>query len=52
MYDLKEFKAVFDPILNKFTDERLEEFLKKTEDPFIKDFISHSKNLITGGEKE
>lgn len=51
MYNLKEFKNVFDPLLNEYIDKKIEEFLKTTQDPFIKDFISYSKKLITGGGK-
>lgn len=51
MYNLKEFKEIFDPILNNFIDERVDRFLSKTSDPFIKNFILHSKKLITNGGK-
>lgn len=51
MYDLKEFKNKFEPILNDFVNKKVEEFLHATNDPFIKDFISYSKTLITGGGK-
>lgn len=51
MYDLKQFKEIFDPILNNFVDKKIEEFQKNTKDPFIKDFVLYSKNLITGGGK-
>lgn len=51
MYDLKQFKEIFDPILNNFVDKKIEEFQKNTKDPFVKDFVLYSKNLITGGGK-
>jgi geranylgeranyl diphosphate synthase type I len=51
MYNLKEFKEVFDPVLSEFINERVDKFLEKTTDPFIKDFISYSKKLVTNGGK-
>ncbi|MBI2026061.1 MAG: polyprenyl synthetase family protein [Candidatus Levybacteria bacterium] len=51
MYDLKQFKEIFDPILNKLVDRKIEEFQKNTKDSFVKDFVIYSKNLITGGGK-
>ncbi|MBI3984857.1 MAG: polyprenyl synthetase family protein [Candidatus Levybacteria bacterium] len=51
MYDLKQFKEIFDPILNNFVDKKTEGFQKNTNDVFIKDFVLYSKNLITGGGK-
>ncbi len=51
MYSLKEFKAIFDPILEEFLDKRINEFLEKTSDPFIKDFILYSKKLALAGGK-
>lgn len=51
MYNLKEFKNIFDPLLNNFVDKKMGEFLKSSKDPFIKDLGSYSKNLITGGGK-
>ena len=51
MYNLKEFKAIFDPILENFLDQRVSEFLEKTNDPFIKDFINYSKKLTLSGGK-
>lgn len=51
MYSLKEFKSVFDPILEEFLDKRINEFLKKTSDPFIKNFVLYSKQLTMAGGK-
>lgn len=51
MYDLKEFKKVFDPLLEEFLDERINQFLKNTSDPFISDFILYSKQLTMAGGK-
>jgi geranylgeranyl diphosphate synthase, type I len=51
MYSLKEFKVAFDPILQKYLDERIDEYLEKTTDPFIKDFILYSKTLTLAGGK-
>ncbi len=51
MHDLKQFKEIFDPILNSFVDKKIENFQKNTKDPFVKDFVLYSKNLITGGGK-
>lgn len=51
MYNLKEFKNIFDPLLNIFVDKKMDEFLKSSKDPFIKGLGSYSKNLITGGGK-
>ncbi len=51
MHDLKQFKEIFDPILNSFVDKKTEEFQQNTKDVFIKDFVLYSKNLITGGGK-
>lgn len=51
MYSLKEFKEVFDPVLKQFLDKGINEFLQKTSDPFIKDFISYSKTLTLSGGK-
>ncbi len=46
MYNLKEFKAVFDPILKTYLDQRIEEFNLQTSDDFIKDFVLHSKKIV------
>jgi geranylgeranyl diphosphate synthase type I len=51
MYNLKEFKEKFDPLLEKFLDERINQFLKNTSDPFLKDFIAYSKALTMAGGK-
>jgi geranylgeranyl diphosphate synthase, type I len=51
MYSLKDFKTAFDPVLTKFLDERINEFLEKTSDPFIKDFILYTKQLTLAGGK-
>lgn len=51
MHDLKQFKEIFDPILNSFVNKKIEGFQKNTKDVFIKDFVLYSKNLITGGGK-
>ena len=51
MYDLKEFKNKFDPILENFLENRINEFLENTSDPFIKDFVSYSKTLTLAGGK-
>ncbi len=51
MYNLKEFKLVFDPVLNEFVDKKLKDFYEKTKDEFIRDFVSYSANLISHGGK-
>src|SRR3989304_8022981 len=51
MYSLKEFKQIFDPVLEEFLEKRISEFLQNTSDPFIKDFVSYSKNLTLAGGK-
>lgn len=51
MYNLKEFKLVFDPVLNEFVDKKLKNFYEKTKDEFIRDFVSYSENLISSGGK-
>lgn len=51
MYDLKEFKLIFDPVLNEFVDRKLKDFYAKTKDEFIRDFVSYSENLISHGGK-
>lgn len=51
MYSLKEFKDIFDPILNEFIDNKLQDFSTKTTDSFIKDFVSYSEKLISHGGK-
>ncbi len=51
MYSLKEFKEIFDPVLEKFLDKRLEEFSVNTSDSFIKDFVFYSKDLVMAGGK-
>ncbi|OGH03060.1 MAG: hypothetical protein A2798_01360 [Candidatus Levybacteria bacterium RIFCSPHIGHO2_01_FULL_37_17] len=48
---MEEFKEVFNPVLNEFVDKKTAEFIKHTTDLFIKDFVTYSKNLITGGGK-
>lgn len=51
MYTLKEFKNIFDSLLNDFVDKKMDEFLKNSKDNFVKDIGTYSKNLITGGGK-
>ena len=51
MYSLKEFKTIFDPLLEEFLDYRISQFLENTSDSFIKDFISYSKTLTLSGGK-
>ncbi len=51
MYSLKEFKTIFDPLLEEFLNYRINQFLENTSDPFIKEFISYSKNLTLAGGK-
>ncbi len=51
MYSLKEFKEVFDPVLEKFLADRIEEYLTQTSDPFIKEFVQYSKRLTLSGGK-
>jgi geranylgeranyl diphosphate synthase type I len=51
MYNLKEFKLIFDPVLNEFVDKKLKDFYEKTKDEFIRDFVSYSENLISSGGK-
>ena len=50
--ELAEFKKIFDPVLEDFLENRINEFSKNTSDAFIKDFISYSKTLtLTGGKR-
>ncbi len=51
MYTLQEFKTVFDPILKEFLDKRINEFLRNTTDPFVRDFVLYSKTLSLAGGK-
>ncbi len=51
MYDLREFKQVFDPILKSFIEQRLKKFSSNSSDPFIKDFLSYSEKLTMAGGK-
>lgn len=51
MYSLKEFKNIFDPILEEFLEKRISEFNNNTSDPFIKDFVYYSKTLTLSGGK-
>lgn len=51
MYNLKEFKLIFDPVLNEFVDKKLTNFYEKTQNEFIRDFVSYSKNLVSHGGK-
>lgn len=51
MYNLKEFKDILNPLLNDFVDQKTKQLLTNTKDPFIKDFVSYSRNLIVGGGK-
>ena len=51
MYDIIKFKSVFDPVLEKLLDKRLEEFSANTSDSFIKNFVLYSKNLVMAGGK-
>ncbi len=51
MYNLKEFKEVFDPILKNFIEQRLKKFSSNSSDNFIKDFIEYSEKLTLAGGK-
>lgn len=51
MYSLSEFKDKFDPILEEFLENRINEFSQNTSDSFIKDFVSYSKILTLSGGK-
>lgn len=51
MNDLSEFKNIFNPVLDELINKKTDEFLQNTNDPFIRDFVLYSKNLISGGKK-
>lgn len=51
MYNLKEFKNIFDPILEEFIDLKVNNLSKKTGNDFVQDFVLYSKQLITNGGK-
>ncbi len=51
MYNLQEFKQVFDPILKNFLEQRLKKFSSNSSDNFIKDFIEYSEKLTMAGGK-
>lgn len=51
MNALQKFKQSFDPILNRSIDQKIEVFLKNTDDPFILNLLSHSKKLVENGGK-
>lgn len=51
MNPLQNFKDSFDPVLNRYLDEKMEIFLKENTSPFISGLINHSKTLIENGGK-
>ena len=46
MYSLKEFKNIFDPMLEEFLDERIGEYLQNYSGPLVKDLSLHGKELV------
>jgi geranylgeranyl diphosphate synthase type I len=46
MYNIKEFKLKFDPILKEYLDQRINNFNLQTTDNFIKDFASYSEKIV------
>lgn len=51
MYNLKEFKDIFDPLLEEFITTKVNSLSRKTGNDFVQDFILYSKQLITNGGK-